>query len=52
LIQALPLTAVVDALRLHMLQGAGWDALLPELAVVTGWLVVSFTLALRLFRWR
>ena len=51
-IQALPLTAVVDALRASMLQGTTWPALLPELAVILGWLVVCFVLALRLFRWR
>lgn len=52
LIQALPLTAVNDALRASMLEGAGWDRLGPELAIIATWLVVSFTLALRLFRWR
>jgi ABC-type multidrug transport system permease subunit len=51
-IQALPLTAVVDALRANILRGAGWTALAPELAIVGGWMVVSFILALRLFRWR
>jgi ABC-2 type transport system permease protein len=52
LIQLLPLTAVVDALRATMLQGAGPGRLLPELAVISGWLIVSFPLSLRLFRWR
>ncbi len=52
LIQALPLTALNDALRAHMLQGADWSALLPELAILMGWLVVSFVLALRIFRWQ
>lgn len=52
LIQLLPLTAVVDALRATMLQGAGPGGLLPELAVITGWLAVCFPLSLRLFRWR
>ncbi len=52
LIQVLPLTAVVDALRATMLQGAGPSRLLPELAVISGWLAVSFPLSLRLFRWR
>jgi ABC-2 type transport system permease protein len=52
LIQALPLTAVNDALRASMLEGAGWAALAPELAIVAAWLVVSFALALRLFRWK
>jgi ABC-2 type transport system permease protein len=51
-IQALPLTAVVDALRANVLRGAGWEAVAPEIAIIIAWLVVSFVLALRLFRWR
>jgi ABC-type multidrug transport system permease subunit len=51
-IQALPLTAVNDALRATMLEGAGLPRLAPELAVIGAWLAVSFFLALRLFRWR
>jgi ABC-2 type transport system permease protein len=51
-IQALPLTAVVDALRANILRGAGWQALGPELLVILAWMAVSFILALRLFRWR
>jgi len=51
-IQALPLTAVVDALRANMLQGAGWTAVAGELAILGAWLLVSFTIALRIFRWR
>ena len=51
-IQALPLTAVNDALRANMLQGASWGAVGPEMAIIAGWLLVCFTLALRLFRWR
>jgi ABC-type multidrug transport system permease subunit len=52
LIQVLPLTAVIDALRATMLRGAGVSEVLPELAVISAWLVVSFVLAVRLFRWR
>jgi ABC-type multidrug transport system permease subunit len=52
LIQALPLTAVNDALRANMLQGASWAAVGGEIGIIAAWLVVSFTLALRLFRWR
>jgi ABC-2 type transport system permease protein len=52
LIRALPLTAVNDALRATMLRGAGPGQLLPELAVILAWLVVTFGLAVRLFRWR
>ena len=51
-IQALPLTAVNDALRANMLQGASWATVSHEIAIIAGWLVVCFTLALRLFRWR
>jgi ABC-2 type transport system permease protein len=51
-IQALPLTAVVDALRANILRGAGWQALAPEMTIIAAWLAVSFLLAVRLFRWR
>lgn len=51
-IQALPLTASVNALRSVMLEGTPLMALGPELAVMSGWLVLSFVLALRLFRWK
>jgi len=52
IIKALPLTAVIDALRATMLRGAGLAQVLPELGVITAWLVLSFALAVRLFRWR
>jgi ABC-type polysaccharide/polyol phosphate export permease len=52
IVRALPLTAIIDALRAHMLQGAGLMAMAPQMAVLGGWLVVCFSLALRLFRWR
>jgi ABC-2 type transport system permease protein len=51
-IQLLPLTAVIDALRANILRGAGWQLVLPELGIIAAWLVVSFVLALKLFRWR
>lgn len=51
-IQALPLTAVVDALRLNMLQGANGASLLPELGILWGWMLIAFFAALRLFRWK
>jgi ABC-type multidrug transport system permease subunit len=52
LIQALPLTAVIDALRANILRGAGLQAVAPELGVILLWMVGSFLLALKLFRWR
>lgn len=51
-IRALPLTAIIDALRANMLQGASLMQLWPETAVLAAWMIVSFTLALKLFRWR
>jgi|SRR5579862_522103 len=52
LVQALPLTAVNNALRANMLEGATAGAVAPDLAIVAGWTVLCFALALRLFRWR
>jgi ABC-type multidrug transport system permease subunit len=51
-IHALPLTALNDALRAVVLDGAGLGAVWRELALISGWGAVSFGLALRLFRWR
>jgi ABC-type polysaccharide/polyol phosphate export permease len=51
-VQALPLTAVINALRANMLEGAGLFHIAGELAIVAAWLVVSFFAALKLFRWR
>jgi ABC-2 type transport system permease protein len=51
-IQALPLTAVVDALRANILRGVGWKGVASELAVILAWLMLSLFLALKLFRWR
>ncbi|HUQ21226.1 MAG TPA: ABC transporter permease [Gemmatimonadaceae bacterium] len=51
-IKLLPLTAVNDALRANMLEGASFASLMPEFLVIGGWLLVSFFVALRLFRWR
>jgi ABC-type multidrug transport system permease subunit len=52
LIQALPLTAVIDALRATMLQGATFAQLATEAGILAAWLLVCFPLALKLFRWR
>ncbi len=52
IIQALPLSALIDALRASMLQGTSLLSLWPQLLTMTAWLVVSFFVAMRLFRWR
>jgi ABC-type polysaccharide/polyol phosphate export permease len=51
-IQALPLTAVINALRANVLRGAALPMVAPQLAIILSWMVVSFALALKLFRWR
>jgi len=51
-IQALPLTALNDALRAVMLEGAGWSEVVSELGLLTVWGAASFAIALRIFRWR
>ncbi|HSD28711.1 MAG TPA: ABC transporter permease [Vicinamibacteria bacterium] len=51
-VQALPLTALNDALRAVMLDGAGLAAMAPDLANLSLWGALSFTLALRIFRWQ
>jgi hypothetical protein len=51
-LRALPLTAIIDAPRANMLQGASLMQVSPQIGVLTAWLILCFTLALRLFRWR
>jgi hypothetical protein len=51
-IKALPLTAVIDALRAIMLQGANFSQIAPQVTILGAWLIICFTLALKLFRWR
>jgi ABC-2 type transport system permease protein len=51
-VQALPLTALNDALRGVMLDGAGLWSISPELVILGVWGAASFSLALRFFRWQ
>ncbi len=51
-IKALPLTALNDALRANMLQGSSLAQLAPQLIPLGVCLLLCFTLALKLFRWR
>ncbi len=50
-LRVLPLTALNDALRAVMLEGAGPAQIAVPIAIMLGWGVVSFALALRIFRW-
>jgi ABC-type multidrug transport system permease subunit len=51
-VQALPLTALNDALRGVMLEGTSFIALFPEMAILGVWGLISFVLALKFFRWQ
>ena len=50
-ISMLPLTPLINSIRSVMLDGAGIASLTTETAIISAWGVISFTLALRLFRW-
>jgi ABC-type multidrug transport system permease subunit len=51
-IRALPLTACNDALRAVMNEGRPLAGCTVELLVLAAWTVVSFAVALRIFRWQ
>jgi ABC-type multidrug transport system permease subunit len=51
LIKALPLTALNDALRATILQGASLGSQTGRLLILLAWGGISFLLALRWFRW-
>jgi ABC-type multidrug transport system permease subunit len=51
-IRALPLTALVDALRAVVLEGATPFAIRGELLTLSAWVVVPFAIALKIFKWR
>lgn len=52
LIKALPLTALVDALRTIMLEGGSLGSVAGQLAVLVAWLAAAFVVALKIFRWQ
>jgi ABC-type multidrug transport system permease subunit len=52
LIRALPLTALVDAMRAVVLEGATLGGISVELATLAAWAIVTFSIGLRIFRWR
>ena len=52
MIEALPLTALNDALRKVMLEGQSLTAAWSQILILVLWGGVSFAIALRYFRWR
>ena len=51
-VRALPLTALNDALRAVMIDGASLTRVSPSIAIVCAWGLVSFGVAVKIFRWR
>ena len=51
-IQALPLTALINALRAVILDGASLGDVRSQLVLLSVWGVIPFFAALRLFSWR
>jgi ABC-type multidrug transport system permease subunit len=52
LIRLLPLTALNEALRAVMIDGASMASVAGQLGILAAWGAVAFAIALRLFRWQ
>jgi ABC-2 type transport system permease protein len=47
----LPLTPVIDGIRLIATEGQTYMQLLPQLGLILGWMVIIYIIAFRVFRW-
>lgn len=47
----LPLTPVIDGIRLIATEGRGLAAVTPQIGLITGWMVIIYAIAFRVFRW-
>ena len=47
----LPLTPVIDGIRLIATEGAHLSGILPQLGLVAAWMVIIYAIAFRVFRW-
>lgn len=47
----LPLTPVIDGIRLIVTEGAHYVDILPQLGIMAVWLVIIYIIAFRVFRW-
>jgi ABC-type multidrug transport system permease subunit len=52
IIRLLPLTAVIEAVRTVMLDGVGVAAVANQIGIMLAWGLISFVIALRMFRWQ
>ena len=48
----MPLTALNDAIRATMIDGASFGDVAGKLALIGGWGIACFVLAVRFFKWR
>ncbi|MEE9186743.1 MAG: ABC transporter permease, partial [Bacteroidota bacterium] len=51
LVEFLPLTHLVRAIRAIFNNGVPLTSVLPEMGILAAWMVVCFALSVRLFRW-
>jgi ABC-2 type transport system permease protein len=51
-IHVLPLTALNDSLRIIVNEGRPFEAVLPQVGILSAWGGISFVLSLKLFRWQ
>jgi ABC-2 type transport system permease protein len=51
-IRLLPLTALIEAVRTVMLDGAGVAAVANQIGIMLAWGLISFVVALGMFRWQ
>jgi ABC-2 type transport system permease protein len=47
----LPLTPIIDGIRLIATEGKGFIDILPQIGLTAAWLVVIYVIAFRVFRW-
>jgi len=52
IIKLLPLTALIEAVRRVMLDGSGVAAVTNQIGIMGAWGLISFVVALRMFRWQ
>jgi len=47
----LPLTPVIDGVRLIATEGVHLTAILPQIGLIAGWMVIVYLIAFKVFRW-
>lgn len=47
----LPLTPLIDGIRLVIVEGSTLLGILPQLALIIGWTILIYVIAFRVFRW-